>query len=67
MNPRSLEPEEMSSRLGQVTVGQFSNAELAIALLNPSLPYDPQALRLGAAMLSADGNTPEEIARQAEQ
>jgi hypothetical protein len=49
-----------------VSVGQFSNAELAIALLNPSLPYNPQALRLGAAMLSADGNSPEEIARLAE-
>jgi len=49
-----------------VTVGQLSNAELAIALLNPSLPYDPQTLRLGAAMLSAEGNAPEEIARLAE-
>jgi hypothetical protein len=49
-----------------VTAEQFSNAELAIALLNPALRYDPQTLRLGAAMLSAEGNLPEEIARLAE-
>lgn len=49
-----------------VPAAQFSNAELAIALLNPALPYSPQALRLGAAMLSADGNTVEEIAHLAE-
>jgi hypothetical protein len=40
----------------------FSNAELAIALLNPALCYNPQTLRLGAAMLSAEGNSPEDIA-----
>jgi hypothetical protein len=44
---------------------QFSNAELAIALLNPALRYHPQTLRLGAAMLSAEGTTPESIARLA--
>jgi hypothetical protein len=48
-----------------VSVEQFSNAELAIALLNPALRYHPQTLRLGAAMLSAAGNSPEEIARLA--
>jgi hypothetical protein len=48
-----------------VTREQFSDAELAIALLNPALRYDPQTLRLGAAMVSAAGNTPEEIARLA--
>lgn len=42
-----------------VLVEQFSNAELAIALLNPALRYDPQTLRLGAAMLSAEGNSPQ--------
>jgi len=41
---------------------QFSNAELAIALLNPALRYNPQTLRLGAAMLSAEANSPKEIA-----
>ena len=40
----------------------FSNSELAIALLNPALPYNPQTLRLGAAMLSAKGSSSEEIA-----
>ncbi len=47
----------------QISVEQFSNAELAIALLNPALRYRPQTLRLGAAMLGAEGNVPEEIAR----
>jgi len=42
--------------------GQFSNEELAIALLHAALPYHPQNLRLGAAMLGADGNDPLEIA-----
>jgi hypothetical protein len=50
----------------RVTRDQFSDSELAIALLNPAMPYNPQGLRLGAAMLSAEGNTPEEIARLAE-
>lgn len=53
------------SALVPVSIEQFSNAELAIALLNPALRYDPQTLRLGAAMLSAEGNTPEQVARLA--
>lgn len=40
----------------------FSNEELAIALLSPGLPYSPRTIRLGAAMLGADGNTPERLA-----
>jgi hypothetical protein len=44
---------------------QFSNEELAIALLNPALRYHPQTLRLGAAMLGAEGNDPEKLARLA--
>jgi len=48
-----------------VSVEQLSNAELAIALVNTALRYDPQTLRLGAAMLSAEGNSPGEIARLA--
>jgi len=43
----------------------LSNEELAIALLNPSLRYHPQTLRLGAAMLGTEGNDPVEIARVA--
>src|SRR3954471_9183597 len=35
---------------------QLSDEELAIALLNPALPYNPQSLRIGAAMLGAEGN-----------
>jgi hypothetical protein len=48
-----------------VTSGQFSNEELAIALLHPCLRYHPQTLRLGAAMLGAEENSPETIARLA--
>jgi len=44
---------------------QLSDEELAIALLNPALRYHPQTLRLGAAMLGAEGNNPQEIARLA--
>ena len=53
------------SPLISVTLEQFSNAELAMALLNPALRYDPQTVRLGAAMLSAEGNSPEQLARLA--
>jgi hypothetical protein len=48
-----------------VSSEQFSNAELAISLLNPALRYSPQSLRLGAAMLSAQDNEPGKIARLA--
>ena len=51
--------------LTQVSPQQFSNEELAVALLNPALRYHPQTLRLGAAMLGAAGNSTEEIARLA--
>ncbi len=34
----------------------FSNEELAVALLSPCLPYSPHTIRLGAAMLGATGN-----------
>jgi hypothetical protein len=43
----------------------FSDEELALALMNPALRYDPQTLRLGAAMLGAEGNDPVRIARLA--
>ena len=49
----------------RVTREQFSDAELAIALLNPALRYDPQTLRLGAAMLGSADNRPDEVARLA--
>ncbi len=44
---------------------QFSNEELAIALLSASLPRSQHRLRLGAAMLSANGSSPAKIARLA--
>src|SRR5205823_4953543 len=44
---------------------QFSNEELAIALLSIALPYSPHSIRCGAAMLGATGNQPERLARMA--
>lgn len=43
----------------------FSNEELAIALLSTALRYDPQSIRCGAAMLGAEGNDPGRLARLA--
>jgi hypothetical protein len=43
----------------------FSNEELAIALLSTALPYDPHSIRCGAAMLGAAGNNPRRLARMA--
>jgi hypothetical protein len=40
---------------------QFTNEELAIALLSPNLPYSPHTIRLGAAMLGAAGNREKEL------
>jgi len=45
--------------------GEFTNEELAIALFSPSAPYSQQRLRMGAAMLAAEGNRPESIANRA--
>jgi hypothetical protein len=44
---------------------EFSNAELALALLSVSLPKSQRRLRVGAAMLAAEGNRPEDIVRLA--
>src|SRR5712671_3352490 len=49
--------------LPKISREQLSDEQLAIALLNPALRYHPQTLRLGAAMLGAEGNDPSEIAR----
>lgn len=48
----------------QESVGceQFTNEELALALLNVALPYDPHAIRCGAAMTGAEGNSPKRLA-----
>src|SRR5206468_7588572 len=44
---------------------EFSNEELAIALLSTALPYEPHTIRCGAAMLGAAGNNPRRLARLA--
>ena len=41
---------------------QFSDEELAMALLNVALPFDPHAIRCGAAMVGAEGNSPKRLA-----
>ncbi len=43
----------------------FTNEELAVALLSPAAPYSMQRLRMSAAMIAADGNNPDTIARLA--
>ena len=46
-----------------VSEHEFSNEELALALLSPALRYNPHSIRCGAAMLSAMGNDPARVAR----
>ena len=46
-----------------LTTFQFSNEELAVALLSIAGPYDPHMIRCGAAMLGAEGNDPQTLAR----
>jgi hypothetical protein len=64
---RGCEYYHNGGQLPEPTVSerQFSNEELAIALLNPALRGNAQSLRLGAAMLAAEGNDPAEILRLA--
>lgn len=47
-------PEIVS--LPHVSESDFSNEELAVALLSPCLPYSPHTIRIGAAMLGATDN-----------
>jgi hypothetical protein len=47
------------------TVNELSNEELAVALLSTALPYEPHAIRCGAAMLGAENNQPRRLARLA--
>lgn len=54
-----------SSRARESTA--LSNEELAVALLSICLVRDQHRLRLGAAMLGAEGNSPSRIARLAVQ
>jgi hypothetical protein len=51
----------------QVAESDFSNEELAVALLSPSLPYSPRTIRIGGAMLGATGNDAQTLARLAVQ
>jgi len=44
-----------------VPESEFSNEELALAPPSPSLRYSPHTIRVGAAMLGADGNDAEAI------
>ena len=44
---------------------ELSTEEVAICLLSICLPYSQQRIRMGAAMLSAEGNSPQTIARLA--
>ncbi len=48
-----------------VSEAQFSNEELALALLSPGQPYSPHTIRVGAAMLGATDNNSESLARLA--
>ncbi len=48
-----------------VSESDFSNEELAVALLSPCLPYSPHTIRVGAAMLGSTGNNPLALARLA--
>jgi hypothetical protein len=45
----------------------FTDEELAIALLSPCWPYEPHNLRLGAAMVGAEGNAPDTLSLLARQ
>jgi hypothetical protein len=59
---KPLVPQEASRLTNEIA---FTNEELALALLSPAAPYSMQCLRMGAAMLAAEGNQPERIARMA--
>ncbi|MEO8353875.1 MAG: hypothetical protein ABI680_19280, partial [Chthoniobacteraceae bacterium] len=48
-------------------IAEFGNAELAIALLHPGLPWEPHRIRLGAAMLAAHDVDPLKLAHLAVQ
>jgi hypothetical protein len=52
-------------RAPEIPESDFSNEELAIALLSPCLSYSPHTIRVGAAMLGATGNDLAVLARLA--
>ncbi len=47
------------------TEDEFSNEDLAVALLSICLSYDPHTIRCGAAMVGAKGNDPHRLAQLA--
>lgn len=62
---RSEESSNVPDLLAGIGENVFSNEELAMALLSPSLPKSRARLRLGGAMLAADGNRVHAIVRLA--
>ena len=46
---------------------KLRNEDLAVCLLHPSLPAEPQRIRLGAAMLGAAGNSARHLAHRSVQ
>lgn len=62
--PHSIVKEEGGEELAG---DKLSNEELALCLLSICLPYSQQRIRMGAAMLAAEGNSPERIAWLAKQ
>lgn len=56
---------DASNRVPMPDLGHFSNEELAIALLSPSLPYSLNRIRMGAAMLGANDVSAEIVLRLA--
>lgn len=57
-NPGLVQPQMVSE-------ADFSNEELAAALLSPCLPYSPHSIRVGGAMLGATENNVKVLARLA--
>lgn len=61
INPASDDPDRVSIP----DLEHFSNEELSIALLSPTLPYSLNRIRMGAAMLAAHGVSAEKVLRLA--
>ncbi len=59
------EPAEKRADWRSVSVDDFTHTELAIALLSVSLPKSQIRLRMGAAMLGAEGIQAREVVRRA--
>src|SRR4051812_6207882 len=52
-------------RAQRVSEADFSNEQLALALLSIANPYDPLQIRMGAMMPGAEDNDPATLARYA--